>query len=164
MSRAFVKEQDGEPPESEALDLPISSHPNLLTPDGYQRLEARLRALEIQHQKLKAAGAMADLPQLGAVARDLRYLKHRLETAQVMGPDSQSLDRVGFGAQVTVEDDKGKQHSYRIVGEDEADPERGLVSYVSPLARALKDAKVGDLVTWPRPSGAIELEVVAIRY
>lgn len=164
MSRAFVKEQDGEPPKSEAFDLPISPHPNLLTPEGYRLLEGRLAALEKEAGKLRSAERMTDRPHLDQLEREARFLKHRLDTAQVIAPATQTQDRVAFSAWVTVEDQDGKKHDYRIVGEDEADPEKGLVSYVSPLARALMDAKVGDLVTWARPAGDLELEVVKIRY
>ncbi len=164
MSRAFVKEQDGEPLPSEALDLPQSTYPNLMTPKGHARLEAMLSEFEHERERLKAADRLEDRPHLEGVERELRYLKGRLESAQIVAPDSQPHDRVAFGAVVTVEDANGKEHDYHIVGEDEADPEKGLVSYVSPLARALMDSQVGDSVTWKRPAGDLELEVVKIRY
>jgi transcription elongation GreA/GreB family factor len=164
MSRAFVKEQDGEPLAHEALDLPQSPHPNLVTPSGLKQLEARLAAFEDERARLHAEERMEDRPHLERVDREIRYHKARLETAQLIDLHEQPRDRVAFGATVTVEDGEGKQHDYRIVGEDEADPEKGLVSYVSPLARALADGKVGDLVTWRRPAGDLELEIVAISY
>lgn len=164
MSRAFVKEQDGEPLPSEALDLPQSTYPNLVTPKGYQQLEKMLADFEHQRETLRASEKMEDKPHLDSVERELRYLKGRIESAQIVAPESQPQDRVAFGAIVTVEDADGKEHEYHIVGEDEAHPEKGYVSYVSPLARALMDSTVGDLVTWKRPAGDLELEVVKIRY
>lgn len=164
MSRAFVKEQDGEPLPSEAMDLPQSPHPNLVTPSGLKQLEKRLASFEHERQRLHAEEKLEDRPHLERVEREIRYHKARLETAQLINLKEQPRDRVAFGATVTVEDDEGKKHDYRIVGEDEADPDKGLVSYVSPLARALADGKVGDLVTWRRPVGDIELEILAIKY
>lgn len=164
MSRAFVKEQDGEPSAGEAMDLPVSEHPNLVTPRGLQALEAGLARFERERAALKAADRLEDRPHLERVEREIRYLKARLETAQVIQPESQSPDRVGFGARVTVLDADDKRQDYQIVGEDEADPEAGRVSYVSPLARALMGASVGDSVIWRRPAGDAELEIEAIRY
>lgn len=164
MSRAFVKEQDGEPLASETLDLPVSTNPNLVTPKGFRRLEKQLADHERERDRLKAADRLEDRPHLERVERELRYLKARLETAQITGPETQPHDRVGFGATVTVVDGDDKRHDYQIVGEDEADPDHGLVSYVSPLARALMGAKVGDSVVWRRPAGDMDLEVEKIRY
>ena len=164
MSRAFVKEQDGEPLPSEAMDLPVSTNPNLVTPRGFQRLEKQLADYERERDRLKAADRLEDKPHLERVEREVRYLKARLETAQITAPQTQPQDRVGFGATVTVVDADDKRHDYQIVGEDEADPDQGRVSYVSPLARALMGAKVGDSVVWRRPAGDMELEVEKIRY
>ena len=84
-------------------------------------------------------------------------------SARLVDPAGQPRDRVAFGATVEVADESG-EHSYRIVGEDEADAEHGSVSYVSPLARALLGAKVGDEVVWSRPAGDLRVEVLGIRY
>ncbi|MDH3475758.1 MAG: GreA/GreB family elongation factor, partial [Rhodospirillales bacterium] len=98
------------------------------------------------------------------VARELRYLEARIGAAIPVDPAGQPADRVAFGALIRVEDEDGRQRAFRIVGEDEADPERGKVSWVSPLARAAQDAEVGDLITWRRPSGDRELEILEIGY
>ncbi len=164
MSRAFVKEQDGEPLPSEAMDLPVSDNPNLVTPKGLKRLEKLLTDYEKEQASLKAADRLQDRPHLERVEREIRYYKSRLETAQVTTPDSQPQDRVGFGAFVTVIGEDDKRHDYQIVGEDEADPDHDRVSYVSPLARALMGAKVGDSVTWRRPAGDLDLEIEKIHY
>src|SRR3546814_49637 len=82
----------------------------------------------------------------------------------IFDPAKQPHDKVAFGARVTVKDEDGKRHDYTIVGEDESEPQNGKVSYVSPLARALDGAEVGDSIVWKRPAGDQELEVVAIDY
>ena len=141
MSRAFVKESDdaGEP----LPELAISPHPNFVTPDGLKLLEARIAALEVE---LKAARAADDKPLLARVNRDLRYWTQRRSTARVV-PPTVDPDAARFGVTVTLRyaDDRSEA-CFKIVGEDEADPARGLVSFVSPLAKALLGKVVGDAV------------------
>jgi transcription elongation GreA/GreB family factor len=96
------------------------------------------------------------------VERDLRYFQDRLESAILVNPDIQPADRVHFGATVHVVDEQENRHVFQIVGEDEADVAHGKISWFSPLSKALLDARVGDVVTWRRPAGDMELEVVAI--
>lgn len=163
MSRAFVKEDSGE----EALpDLPLSPHPNYTTPAGREQMEARRVALQ---QRLTAAlaeqasgrvGAEGDTP--AQVRRELRWVEARLATAIVVPPAAAQPDRVAFGVQVQLEDDDRRRYTFRLVGEDEADAERGLLSWVSPLAGALLGARVGDEVTWPRPTGAVNVAITGI--
>jgi transcription elongation GreA/GreB family factor len=165
MSRAFVKEPDGETAGDDQPELPLSPHRNFVTPAGLAALEARQQALEAERQALKASSdPLAARAQLGRVGRELRYLAARLANAEPVAPGAQPQDEVAFGALVTLEGEAGARHSYRIVGEDEADPAAGKISWVSPLAKAMMGSRVGDLVTWRRPAGALELEVVAIRY
>ena len=164
MSRAFVKEDDAGAPE-ERVDLPVSAHPNFVTPAGLKMLRDKLAEYEAERANLKAhddeLAAQAHLPR---VEQEVRYWEERLRTAIPVDPAQQPRDKVAFGAVVTVEDEDGTRRDYQIVGEDEADPQAGKVSYVSPLARALDGAAVGDLITWKRPAGDQELEVVGIRY
>ena len=164
MSRAFVKEDDAGAPE-ERVDLPVSRHPNLVTPAGLKMLRDKLAEYEAERAHLKAHGdelaAQAHLPR---VEQEVRYWEERLRSAIPVDLSQQPQDAVAFGALVTVEDEEGNKRDYQIVGEDEADPQAGKVSYVSPLARALDGAAVGDLITWKRPAGDQELEVMAIRY
>jgi len=164
MSRAFVKEDDAGTPE-EKVDLPISAHPNFVTPAGLQMLRDKVTTFEEERTRLREHEAeLAAQSHLPRVEQELRYWEERLRTAVVIDPAKQPPDKVAFGAVVTVEDEDGKQHDYQIVGEDEAEPQNGKVSYISPLARALDGAEVGDLITWKRPAGDQELEVTAIRY
>jgi transcription elongation GreA/GreB family factor len=152
VSRAFVKEQDGEP---EPLpDRPISSHPNIVTPEGLAQIDAQLVDLQARHA---AALKATDRAALAAVARDLRYWRARRASAQLHKP-AQTPSKVGFGTKVTILRDDGRRQTWRIVGEDEADPAQGTLSYVSPVARALMDKQVGDVVR----AGPSDAEIVAI--
>lgn len=167
VSRAFVKEPDGDETAGELPELPLSPHPNYVTPAGLEALERRRAVLEAEQAALVGQGegdSFAAKPARARVARELRYLEARIGAAIPVDPAGQPADRVAFGALIRVEDEDGRQRAFRIVGEDEADPERGKVSWVSPLARAAQDAEVGDLITWRRPSGDRELEILEIGY
>ncbi len=164
MSRAFVKDDDGD--AHDALpDLPLSDHPNYVTPHGMTKLRERLAVAHARRDALRATedSALAEQSELAALERDLRWLNTRVASAIEVDLSKQPHDRVAFGATVTVDSDEGEQR-WQIVGEDEADAEHGLVSYVSPLAAALIGARVSDEVRWQRPAGDITIEVVAIDY
>jgi transcription elongation factor GreB len=162
MSRAFVKESDDAAP---ALpDLPLSDHPNYVTPRGLAQLHARLTAAQARRDVLmNSADTMAQQNELAPLERDLRWLSARVHSAIEVDLLAQPEDRVAFGASVTVDSAEGEQR-YCIVGEDEADAEQHRVSYLSPLAQALLGAHVGDEVSWRRPAGDLVIEVVAIDY
>ena len=158
MSVAFTKEESAETAsETQLPDRPISPHPNLVTTTGLSLLEARLQEAR---QALEAAQQVEDVNerrrQSANPSRDVRYFSERLRTAQVRATPA-SLDTVGFGTTVTFSRD-GRQQTYRIVGEDEADPKAGSISFVSPVARALNGAAVGDEVSF----GGQTLEIIAI--
>ena len=162
MSRAFVKE-DG--PDNAALpDLPVSPHPNYVTPRGLQALKDRLALAQENLAVLKARPDRLDILPERAAERDIRYLEARLRTAILVDLAGQPRDEVAFGARVTVMDDEGAEAVYEIVGEDEADAGAGRIAPQSPLARALMGAGVGDTVEWKRPAGAVTVEVTAIAY
>ena len=154
MSRAFVKEPDGAEAFEELPDRPISEHPNLVTPQGLAQIEDTLTRLHERHAQAQSAG---DRAALASVGRDLRYWTVRRSTAQVMPPPEDTA-KVQFGSTVTIVRDDGRRQTFRIVGEDEADPAQGSVSYVSPVARALLGKGVGDTAV---VAGG-EVEVVAI--
>ena len=162
MSRAFVKE-DG--PDNEPLpDLPISPHPNFVTPRGLAALETRLGSVRRDLARLKARDDRLDLLPEKAAERDIRYLEARLASAIPVDPAGQPRDEVAFGARVTVANREGDETIYEIVGEDEADASLNRITPQSPLARALLGAAVGDIVDWRRPAGSVELEITAIDY
>ena len=163
MSRAFVKEPDGNSPEP-LPELPLSDHPNYVTPRGLAQLRARRQAASARRDALKAStDSIGRQNELALLERELRWLNTRVHSAIEVDLLSQPEDRVTFGATVTVASAEGEQR-YRIVGEDEAAAEQQRVSYLSPLARALLGARVGDEVIWQRPAGDLALEVIAIDY
>lgn len=145
MSRAFVKEDDG---DSEVVaPRPQRQHPYYVTPEGYAQLEKRL----------------ADAQAAGN-AREVEQTQERLEAAIIVDPREQPHDVAAFGAEVTVETPDRKKQTYRIVGEDEADPLSGTISWLSPLAQALLDHREGDRVTWERPAGNVPIRIISITY
>jgi transcription elongation factor GreB len=162
MSRAFVRE-DG-PDTTPLPDLPVSPHPNYVTPRGLAALQARLAESQAALARLRARADRLDRLPEAAAERDIRYIEARLRSALPVDPARQPQDEVAFGACVTVTDDTGQHHVFEITGEDEADAARGRIAPQSPLARALLGAAVGDSVRWTRPSGKLDLEITAIRY
>ena len=159
MSVAFTME-DSADTASEILlpDRPVSPHPNLVT-------EAGLRALELQLQQareaLETAQKIEDVNerrrQAAIPTRDARYFAARVRSAQVVAHPV-STDSVAFGSTVTFRRDDGRVQKYHIVGEDEADPKAGSISFVSPVARLLMGKAVGDVVG----TSGQELEIIAI--
>lgn len=163
MSRSFVKDAD-ESVGERLPDIPLSEHPNYVTPRGLAQLRARLIAARERRDALRiAADTLPQQSELASLERDVRWLNARVGSAIEVDLSQQPRERVAFGAVVTVDSDEGEAR-YRIVGEDEADVEHGLVSYVSPLAQALLGARVGDEVLWQRPAGDVSVEIVAIEY
>ncbi len=140
MSRAFVKEDDGE--GGDALpDRPISEHPNFVTAEGLALIDE-----EIARAAAELTQPATIAPRARKIERDLRYWRARRASAEVIPPPEGNAV-VHFGATVAIERDDGRRQTYRIVGEDEADPAAGTLSYVSPLARASIGKAVGDVVT-----------------
>jgi transcription elongation GreA/GreB family factor len=139
-------------------DRPVSRHPNLVTEAGLKALEFQLhQAREAYETAQKIEDVNERRRQAAAPLRDARYLAARVRTAQVVA-DPASTDIVAFGSTVVFRRDDGRIQKYRIVGEDEADPKAGSISFVSPVARSLMGKAVGDVVG---PSGQ-ELEIMAI--
>lgn len=151
MSRAFVNEDAF---IAELPDRPISAHPNLVTEHGLRLIE---QALEAARRAYSEAQAASDREGLARSGRDLRYWNARRATAQLRAPQAGS-NAVQFGHAVTIMRTDGRQQTFRIVGEDEADPSKGSISYVSPLARALLGKRIGDTVR----AGKDEAEITAI--
>jgi len=163
MSRAFVKEPDEGAPAEDLPERQISEQPNYVTPAGLEQLEEAVGRLETRRlELLEQDDDPAD--ELTYVDRDLRYFTARLESAVPVDMERQPRRKVAFGAAVTVSQPGGKRQTFTIVGEDEADLKLGKISYVSPLAEALIDARVGKTVLWRRPAGDIQLTVEQIDY
>lgn len=154
MSRAFIKEFD----DAGAEPLPdrvVSPHRNLVTPAGLAQIEATVARLR---DALSAARAGDDRVGVAEAQRDLRYWTERRRTAEVVPPPAEG-EVVRFGATVLLEHADGTRVQYQVVGEDEADPAAGKISYVSPIARLLIGASAGDVVAL----GSGEAEIVEVR-
>lgn len=143
MSRAFTREEDSENAIAGIGERPISQHRNLVTEHGLAMIEENLADLR---DILAKAERKADRERIAVVSRDLRYWTARRESAELSVPEPGS-DLVRFGMGVTLEGDDGKKVHWKIVGEDEADPAKGTISHVSPMALALFGKKIGDVAS-----------------
>ncbi len=151
MSKAFTSEETAEPEPIARPRAPLPEGvPNYVTARGYALLCAELDALPSKPGDAELARRRADLEQ-------------RIASAELVAVPLESGGVVRFGATVRVEDASGSR-SYRIVGVDEADPARGTIAFVSPLARALLGRRAGDTVLFRAPGGEQELEIAAVEY
>jgi transcription elongation GreA/GreB family factor len=165
MSRAFVKEPEGDQAGDAPLERPQSSHPNYITAGGLARLKERAEALRRRVRELEAAPEdLSARSELQAVRAELAWMDKRVQIAIPVDPAAQAGAEIRFGATVQLADEGGATHAFTIVGEDEADAVRGLISWVSPLGRELLKKRVGDGVRWQRPVGDLELEVISFGY
>lgn len=158
---------------------PIKNEKNYMTPAGAEKLRLELQEL-IQVERPKVvetvswAAGNGDRSENGdyiygkkrlrQIDSRIRFLTKRLDAAHVVDPKAQNSDRVLFGATVTVENEEGIRKVFQIVGADEAEAQHGRISWKAPVARALLQAKVGDVVTVKTPRGEEEYEVLEIRY
>lgn len=154
MSRAFVKDQDEDQGADDIPDRVVSPHRNLVTEAGLAQIDEELRH---SREGLTAARASADRAEIARHRRDLRYWSQRRSTAEVV-PAPADDAKVRFGSTVTLAPAHGEQRTFTVVGEDEASPGEGRISYVSPLAQALLGGRVGDVV----PFGDDEAEIFRI--
>ncbi len=179
MSKAFVREQSS-PAEDEdaAAPKPAPGGKNYITPAGYARLEAELRLL-VEAERPEVVKTVAWAASLGdrsenadyiygkrrlrEIDRRVRFLIKRLESAQIVHSAGRDTDRVFFGATVTIRT-AAETKEITIVGVDEADPARGQVSWISPMAKALLKARAGDIVTLRSPAGEQQLEIMEVSY
>ncbi len=146
MSVAFTREEDYEAAAAHLPDRPISPHPNLVTAAGLAQIEAALTEARAAHAAAQASGDLqADRTAMARAVRDLRYWSARRATAQLREPEPDRAT-LQFGGEATVLRADGREQTLRIVGEDEADPGAGRISYVSPLARVLLGREAGDEV------------------
>jgi transcription elongation GreA/GreB family factor len=158
MAVAFTREEDYEAQAANLPDRPVSAHPNLVTAAGLAAIEAELAAAREAYAKAQAEGGIsADRTAMARATRDLRYWSQRRASAQLTEPEPQD-GVVQFGRTVEIEREDGRRQRFRIVGEDEAEPAAGSISYVAPLARALMGKGVGDVAD----VGGAEVEVIAV--
>ena len=183
MSKAFTKEDL--PDEPDAADrapagpaLPAGGK-NYISPAGFARLKAELRELvEVERPEVVKtvawAASLGDRSEnadytygkkrLREIDRRVRFLIKRLENAEVVHSAGRDAEQVFFGASVRVRSASGEERTVTILGVNEADPARGVVSWISPIAKALIKAREGDTVTLRSPSGEARLEILEVRY
>ena len=142
MNKAFVREADDERASDPLPDRAIPAEPNLVTPEGLVHIQEMADLAQEQHTAARDAG---DANEVARTERDLRYWMARQATAQVMKRNSSS-EVVEFGSSVTIRRQDGRNQTFRIVGTDEADPARGTLSYIAPLAKALLGRSKGDTI------------------
>lgn len=164
MSRAFVKEPDEGAPDEALPERQISEAANYVTPAGLRQLKNKVGELEARRLELLDDGDPEAQSERDYIDRDLRYYAARLESAIPVDPARRPRRKVAFGAAVTVSQTAGERRTFTIVGEDEADLGEGKISYVSPLAEALLEARVGATVLWRRPVGNLDLTIESIDY
>jgi transcription elongation GreA/GreB family factor len=159
LSVAFTKEDSAETASETLLpDRPVSSHPNLVTEAGLKALELQLQTAREAYEAAQKIEEVNERRRQAAIPlRDARYFAARVRTAEVIANPT-STHTVAFGSTVTFKRDDGRVQTYRIVGEDEADPKAGSISFVSPVARLLMGKAVGDVVD----AAGQEIEIVAI--
>jgi transcription elongation GreA/GreB family factor len=159
VSVAFTKEDSAETASETLLpDRPISTHPNLVTEAGLKDLEMQLNQARQAYATAQEIGDINERRRQSAIPwRDMRYFAERVRTAQVVS-NLPSSETVGFGSTVTFRRGDGRVSKYRIVGEDEADPKSGSISFVSPVAKILMGKAVGDLVE----TAGQEFEIISI--
>ncbi len=183
MNKAFVKESDGEDDEDEfspTVQLPAGSK-NYMTRRGYDTLRVELDQLvRVERPSLVETVAWAasngdrsengdyiyGKKRLREMDRRIRFLIKRIESAEVVDPErQQDLEQVFFGATIRFCDlDDDEEQTLQIVGVDEADATQGRISWISPLARAVMKARVGDVVRFQSPAGLREIEILEVRY
>jgi transcription elongation factor GreB len=184
MNKAFTRENDGDDDDELAAAAPLPAGTrNYMTPGGFGRLSAELeRLVKRERPELVATVAWAasngdrsengdyiyGKKRLREIDRRIRFLIKRLDVAEVVDAaarrDDPEGDQVFFGATVTYANARGDERAVAIVGVDEIDPARGYISWVSPMARALLKARVGDTVLLHTPGGSEEIEIVDVRY
>lgn len=181
MSKAFTKETDREDDDADTPELALPKGArNYLTPRGYARLRDELvHLMTVERpsvvQVVSWAASNGDRSENGdylygkkrlrEIDRRMRFLTKRLDIAEVVDPDAQAnRDQVFFGATVTYLDSEGIEYKVKIVGVDEAEPLKGRISWVSPVARALTKACVRDTVTLQTPGGVQTLDILDVEY
>ena len=182
MSKAFTKESDGDDEDDlpeESGGLPLAAK-NYMTPAGFARMREELDGLmrkerpEVVKVVTWAAGNgdrsengdyIYGKKRLREIDRRVRYLSKRLANAEVVDPARRGkTDQVFFGATVTYANGRGEERTIKIVGVDEVELDKGHVSWISPIAKALLRAEEGDIVRMRTPQGVEEIEVVKVRY
>ncbi|MBC7413852.1 MAG: transcription elongation factor GreB [Herminiimonas sp.] len=182
MNKAFVKESSDD--DEDGAELPSLAIPagakNYITPQGYQRLKDELlQLIDVDRPEVVRivhwAASNGDRSENGdyiygkrrlrEIDRRIRFLTKRMDLAEVVDPSvHHGSDQIFFGARVTYANQHGQQHTVTILGIDELDPLNGLISWISPVARALTKARIGDTITLRTPAGIDELDILSVDY
>lgn len=180
MTKAFTKESDEEPEESDQSETLLFNTKNYMTPKGFAVLQGELLHL-LREERPKivevvswAAGNgdrsengdyIYGKKRLREIDRRIRYLTKRLKSAEIVDPKKQqALTQIFFGATVTYLQKDGSEKTVKIVGVDEADLSKGKISWISPIAKALLKSRAGDTVEFHTPTGVETLMVLSIKY
>jgi len=186
MSKAFTKEGNGEDldldlgaKDEDSANDPLAGRKNYITPQGADKLRSELKTLlnDERPELVKVitwAASNGDRSEnadyiygkrrLREIDRRIRFLTRRLEIAEIIDPLTQNSDKILFGATVTISDESGNTKRYSIVGVDETNIKDGLISWVSPVGKALLQAKEGDTVTIRSPKGEEDWEILKVEY
>ena len=180
MNKAFTRESDQEEDDEPDVVVPLpSGQKNYITPGGYARLKAELDRLVDKERPetvsiVSWAAGNGDRSENGdylygkkrlrEIDRRIRFLVRRLDISEVVDPEGREADQIFFGATVDISNSKGEERKVSIVGIDETDTTRGYISWISPMARALIQARAGDTVTLHTPGGHEDIEVLDVRY
>lgn len=182
MSRAFVSESDADFQEDDVPAIKIPLPPgakNYMTPEGAEKMRSELSIL-VKNERPKVSAKLSrtvteserldretmlrDRRRLREIDRRIEYLTEMADIIEVVDPSKQDPQRVLFGAAVTVEDEKGLERIFRIVGVDESDPSEGKISWLSPVAKAMFGAREGEVVGLRLPQSETKLKVLRISY
>ena len=180
MSKAFTKETEADDVEAPALPALPAGSKNYITPQGYARIRSELfdlidnerpKVVEVVHwaasngDRSENGDYLYGKKRLREIDRRIRFLTQRLELAVISDPSLHfGGDQVFFGATATYADASGLERSVTILGIDEADSAQSQVSWISPIARTLLKARVGDVLKLQTPQGVEEIEVISVTY
>lgn len=179
MNKAFTKESDNDQDDTPEADASVPGGKNYITPKGAERLREELKQLkyverpEVTKTVAWAAGNgdrsengdyLYGKKRLREIDKRLRFIAKRLEAAEIIDPLTIKAEHVMFGATVTLRYEDDTERVYSIVGVDELDIEKGRISWMSPLARALMKGREGDVINFNSPKGLQEIEILAVEY
>ena len=161
MSRAFIKESDGDNVVNAFPERIHSDVPNYITREGLERLQTKIRQLETELTALNTSPSIDKPCQMERIKQDLRYHRERLRRA-IPTDTAEAPDSVQFGVTVILLGEDNDSYQFTLVGEDETDLETGLISWASPIARLLMDHKMGDEVLWNRGDETLNVEITCL--
>jgi len=164
VSRAFVKEPEDDQAESNLPERPQSDHPNYMTQTGLDKMQSTVNALRQERSLLKKEDDLSAKTRVKVIEAELRYLEKRTQCAIPVDISKQISKEIRFGVTVKLIDENDQEYIFSIVGEDEAEPNQGRISWVSPLARELVGKKTDDGVMWERPAGNLEMEILEFMF